>query len=110
MTFYDFGETIDNNTKFVFFGIPWDYLSSLKTANSSMAPQKIREISENLSLTTELGIGIPKLRIVDVGDVPIEPSNTENNIMEITNELLLSTRRVWPYNRRLETRKESPLH
>jgi len=87
LTFYDFGETIDNNTKFVFFGIPWDFLSSLKTANSSMAPQKIREISENLSLTTELGIEIPKLRIVDVGDVPIEPSNTENNIMEITNFL-----------------------
>ncbi len=85
MTFYDFGETIDDNTKFVFFGIPWDHLSSLKTVNSSMAPQKIREISENLALTTELGMEIPKLRIVDVGDVSIEPTNTENNIIEITN-------------------------
>ena len=85
MTFYDFGETIDDNTKFVFFGIPWDHLSSLKTVNSSMAPQKIREISENLALTTELGNEIPKLRIVDVGDVSIEPTNTENNIEEITN-------------------------
>lgn len=85
MTFYDFGETINDNTKFVFFGIPWDHLSSLKTVNSSMAPQKIREISENLALTTELGKEIPKLRIVDVGDVSIEPTNTENNIIEITN-------------------------
>jgi len=85
LTFYDFGETIDDNTKFVFFGIPWDHLSSLKTVNSSMAPQKIREISENLALTTELGNEIPKLRIVDVGDVSIEPTNTENNIEEITN-------------------------
>ncbi len=85
MAFYDFGETIDDNTKFVFFGIPWDHLSSLKTVNSSLAPQKIREISENLALTTELGNKIPKLRIVDVGDVSIEPTNTENNIIEITN-------------------------
>jgi len=85
LTFFDFGETIDINTKFVFFGIPWDHLSSLKTVNSSMAPQKIREVSENLALTTEMGIEIPKLDVVDVGNVSIEPANTESSIKEIIN-------------------------
>lgn len=87
MTFFDFGEIIDNNTEFVIFGIPWDYLSSLKTVNSAMAPHKIREISENLALTTEMGIEISKLKAVDVGDVLIEPVNTQNNIIGIINFL-----------------------
>ena len=85
MTFFDFGETIDHNTEFVFFGIPWDYLSSLEFVNSAMSPQKIREISENLALTTEMGIEIPKLKVVDVGNISIEPVNTEINIIGIVN-------------------------
>jgi agmatinase len=82
---FDFGEMIDNDTEFVFFGIPWNYLSSLEIVDSAKAPQKIREISENLGLTTEMGIEIPKLKIVDVGNVSIEPTNIENNIAEIIN-------------------------
>ncbi len=85
MTFFDFGEMIDNDTKFVFFGIPWNYLSSLEIVDSAKAPQKIREISENLGLTTEMGIEIPKLKVVDVGNVSIEPTNIENYIVEIIN-------------------------
>jgi agmatinase len=85
LTFFDFGETIDNDTEFVLFGIPWDYLSSLKTVNTAEAPQKIRDISENLSLTTEMGNEIPKLKVSDVGDVLIEPVNTENNIESVKN-------------------------
>jgi len=85
MTFFDFGDTIDNNTEFVIFGIPWDYLSSLEVVDSSKAPQKIREISKNLALTTEMGIEIPKLKVVDVGNVSIETTNIENNIIEILN-------------------------
>ncbi|MBY9010081.1 MAG: agmatinase [Candidatus Lokiarchaeota archaeon] len=85
MTFFDFGETIDNNTEFVFFGIPWDYLSSLIVADSARAPQKIREISENLGLTTEMGVEIPKLKVVDIGNISIEPVNIEKNIIEIVN-------------------------
>ena len=87
MTFFDFGEIIDSNTEFVFFGIPWDSLSSLEIVDSSNAPQKIREISENLALTTEMGIEIPKLKVIDVGNVSIEHLNTENNIKEIDNFL-----------------------
>ncbi len=85
MTFFDFGETIDKNTEFVFFGIPWDFLSSLKVVDSARAPQKIREISENLALTTEMGIEIPKLKVVDLGNISIEPVNIEKNIIEIVN-------------------------
>jgi agmatinase len=84
MTFFDFGEIIDSFTKFVFFGIPWDSLSTLEGADSSKAPQKIREITKNLALTTEMGIEIPKLRVVDIGDVRIDPLNTEINIKEIS--------------------------
>ncbi|NVM19538.1 MAG: agmatinase [Candidatus Lokiarchaeota archaeon] len=85
MTFFDFGETIENDTKFVFFGIPWDYLSSLEVVDSARAPQKIREISKNLGLTTEMGVEIPKLKLVDVGNVSIEPANIEKNLIEIVN-------------------------
>ncbi|GAF86666.1 unnamed protein product, partial [marine sediment metagenome] len=85
MTFFDFGEMIDYDTEFVFFGIPWNYLSSLEIVDSAKAPQKIREISENLGLTTEMGIEIPKLKVVDVGNVAIEPTNIENNIVEVEN-------------------------
>ena len=83
MTFYDFGETIDNDTRFVIFGIPWDYLTSLKAANSAIAPQKIREITSNLALTTEMGVEIPKLKVVDIGNVSIEPTNVNKSLEEI---------------------------
>ncbi|MFX1557478.1 MAG: agmatinase [Promethearchaeota archaeon] len=88
MTFFDFGEIIDKETKFVIFGIPWDYLTSIKTPNSAIAPQKIREVSSNLALTTEMGFEIPKLKVVDIGDVPIESTNVENNLKEINAFLL----------------------
>jgi agmatinase len=87
LTFFDFGEIIDSFTEFVFFGIPWDALSSLEVVDSACAPQKIREVSDNLALTTEMGIEIPELKVVDVGNVSIEPNNTENNIKEIVNFL-----------------------
>lgn len=89
MTFYDFGETIDNDTRFVIFGIPWDYLTSLKAANSAIAPQKIREITSNLALTTEMGVEIPKLKVVDIGNVSIEPINVNKNLEEIKNFISL---------------------
>ena len=87
LTFFDFGDTIDDNTKFVFFGIPWDTLSSLEVVDSARAPLKIREISDNLALTTEMGTEIPKLKVVDRGNVSIDPANIEDNIKNIVNFL-----------------------
>ena len=83
MKFYDFGDEIRSNTEFVIFGIPWDYLSSKDNVNSSMAPRAIREVTNNLALTTEMGVEIPSLKVVDIGDVSIDPTNIERNLNEI---------------------------
>ncbi|MHA1688063.1 MAG: arginase family protein [Promethearchaeota archaeon] len=83
MTFFDVGEIIDEKTEFVLFGIPWDYLTSLDNANSSIAPAHLRKISKNLALTTELGMEIPNLNLVDVGDVSIIPMKVESNFIAI---------------------------
>ncbi len=83
MNFFDFGEIIDEDTEFVIFGIPWDYLTSNEAPNSAIAPKKIREVTNDLALTTEKGFYIPKLKAVDVGDIKIEPSNVDKNLKEI---------------------------
>jgi agmatinase len=85
MKFYDFGEVVDSKSKFVLFGIPWDYLTSKKAPNSAIAPQKVREVTNDLALTTEMGIEIPKLEVIDLGDVQIEPSEVDKNLKEIKN-------------------------
>lgn len=72
MTFFDFGEVIKKDTEYVLFGIPWDYLTSIELPNSAIAPEKIREVTHNLALTTELGFRIPEFKVVDLGDVKIE--------------------------------------
>ncbi|MBY9017387.1 MAG: agmatinase [Candidatus Lokiarchaeota archaeon] len=88
MKFYDFGDIIASDTEFVIFGIPWDYLSSKDNVNSSTAPQKIREVTKDLALTTEMGVEIPSLKVVDIGDVSIDPTNIERNLREIKDFLI----------------------
>jgi len=83
MTFFDFGEIIDENTKFVIFGIPWDYLTSIDLPNSAIAPNEIRKTTNNLALTTELGDYIPKLDAVDIGDVDIIETDVNRNLKTI---------------------------
>ena len=83
MHFFDSGEIIENDTNFVFFGIPWDDLSSIKCTKSSNTPKKIRKITEDLALTTEMGFEIPKLKIIDAGNVKIDSNNIKRNILEI---------------------------
>jgi len=83
MKFYDFGDIIESDTQFVIFGIPWDYLTSIEAPNSAIAPRKIRDVTEHLGLTTELGYEIPNIKAVDVGDIKVEPSNVDKNLMEI---------------------------
>ena len=85
MNYFDFGEKINKDTEFVIFGIPWDYLTSIDAPNSAIAPLKIREVSDNLALTSEMGFKIPKITIVDFGDVHIEPKNVKKNLSEIKN-------------------------
>ena len=83
MKFFDFGEKIEQDTQFVIFGIPWDYLTSIDLPNSSIAPEKIRNVTNDIGWTTELGDHITKFKVVDVGDVSIEKANIETNIRTI---------------------------
>ncbi len=99
MTFFDFGEVIDKDTEFVIFGIPWDYLTSIKAPNSAIAPKEIRGVSNNLALTTELGFKIPEFKAVDLGDISIEKEDVEANLKEIKNyigEIYSDKRKVIP--------------
>jgi agmatinase len=83
MTFFDFGEVIDQDTEFVLFGIPWDFLTSIKAPNSALAPKEIREVTNNLALTTELGYKIPEFKVIDIGNVSIESEKVDKNLQEI---------------------------
>ncbi|TFF63597.1 MAG: agmatinase [Promethearchaeota archaeon] len=99
MNFFDFGELIKNDTEFCVFGIPWDYLTSIDLPNSAIAPNQIRKVTENLALTTEMGIEIPSLKVVDLGDVQIEKLSVEKNLKEIKkfiNEIYDQKKKIIP--------------
>ena len=84
MKFFDFGEVINSETEFVVFGIPWDYLTSIESPNSALAPSEVRKVSNDLALTTELGYIIPDLNVVDIGDINInDEENVDENISKI---------------------------
>lgn len=82
-SFFDFKKQCDKNTEFVIFGIPWDSLSSLENADSSLTPKKLREISYELARTTEIGLDITLINACDLGDIEIDPSDTGKNIKKI---------------------------
>jgi agmatinase len=88
MRFFDFNEKIKEDTQFVIFGIPWDYLTSIDLPNSSIAPENIRNVTNDIGWTTELGDYITKLKVVDVGDIPIEKVNVEKNLRTIENFII----------------------
>ncbi|MFX1569897.1 MAG: agmatinase [Promethearchaeota archaeon] len=85
MNFFDFNDIIKEDTQFVIFGIPWDYLTSIDLPNSSIAPQRIRNVTNDIGWTTELGDLINGFKIADVGDVAIEKQNVEKNLNSIKN-------------------------
>ena len=77
-TFYEFGEIIKSETQFAFFGVPWDALTTKKGVVSRNAPERIRAVSYDLALTTELGVEIPSLPVCDMGNVEINSDETKN--------------------------------
>ena len=83
MTFFEFSQVLEEDTQFVIFGIPWDYLTSTDLPNSSIAPEKIRKVTNDIGYTTELGYYIPKFKAVDIGDVNIEAPNVKKNLFSI---------------------------
>jgi len=66
MNFFNFGEKINRETRFVIFGVPWDYLSSTDLPNSSTSPETIRNLTEDIGYTTELGFVIPDIQAVRI--------------------------------------------
>jgi agmatinase len=85
MNFFDFDNEIKEDTRFVIFGIPWDYLTSIELPNSSIAPERIRNVTNDIGWTSELGHLINKFKVVDVGDIAIEEQNVEKNLNSIKN-------------------------
>lgn len=85
MKFFDSNENINEDTQFVIFGIPWDYLTSIDLPDSSIAPKRIRDVTNDIGWTSELGWPITNFKIADVGDIPIEKVNVEKNINIINN-------------------------
>lgn len=83
MRFFDFDKDIKKDTQFVIFGIPWDYLTSIDLPNSSIAPERIRNVTNDIGWTTELGDHMTKFKVIDVGDVLIEKVNVEKNLKTI---------------------------
>lgn len=83
MKFFDSGEEVTEDTQFVIFGIPWDYLTSIDLPNSSIAPKRIRDVTKDIGWTSELGDPITKFKIADVGNIPIEKANIEKNLKTI---------------------------
>ena len=83
MRFFNSSEEINKDTQFVIFGIPWDYLTSIDLPNSSTAPNKIRDVTNDIGWTSEMGLPITKFKIADVGDIKIEEKNVEKNINKI---------------------------
>ncbi len=83
MSFFDFGEVIEKDTQFVIFGIPWDYLTSINLPNSAIAPEKIRDVTRDIALTTEMGDHIPKFKAIDLGDIKIKEMEVDLNLKNI---------------------------
>ncbi len=83
MKFFDSSENIDEDTQFVIFGIPWDYLTSIELPDSSIAPKRIRDVTNDIGWTSEQGKPITDFKIVDVGDIPIIQEQTEKNLITI---------------------------
>ncbi|MFW9864571.1 MAG: arginase family protein [Candidatus Thorarchaeota archaeon] len=83
MNFFNFGEKVNKKTRYVIFGVPWDYLTSSDLPNSSTAPRSIRDLTDDIGYTTELGFHIPDFQAVDIGDVEINPTEVELNLNTI---------------------------
>jgi len=83
MNFFNFGKKINEDTRFVIFGVPWDYLTSTDLPNSSTSPETIRNLTDDIGYTTEIGFSIPNLQVADIGDVEIEPTDVEGNLKSI---------------------------
>ncbi len=97
MNFFNSNEDINADTQFVIFGIPWDYLTSIHLPNSSIAPKRIRNVTNDIGWTSELGWPITKFKITDVGNIPIKKEDIEKNL----NVIKQFVRRIYQKNEKI---------
>lgn len=83
MRFFNYSNEINDDTQFVIFGIPWDYFTSIDLPNSSIAPEKIRDVTDDIGWTSEQGQPITDFKIADVGNIPIIKDDIEKNLITI---------------------------
>ncbi len=73
--FMDFSSEIDENTEFIIIGIPIDGEMTQNRGICTDAPNIIRKISLDLSLTSEDGTDLNSLHIVDLGNMSSKRGN-----------------------------------
>ena len=67
--FMDFPSEPNENTKFAIIGVPFDGEMTQQRGRCYTAPDEIRSISKDLSLTSEDGTDLNELHIIDLGNV-----------------------------------------
>ncbi|MBN2155652.1 MAG: arginase family protein [Candidatus Lokiarchaeota archaeon] len=67
--FFDYPPTMNDHTQFILIGIPFDGDMTQNRGICTDAPDVIRRISLDLSLTSESGIDLNTLHMADVGNV-----------------------------------------
>ncbi len=67
--FLDFPSEPNENTEFIIIGVPFDGEMTQQRGRCHNAPDEVRMISLDLSLTSEDGMDLNQLQIVDLGDI-----------------------------------------
>ncbi|TFG16863.1 MAG: hypothetical protein EU530_11365 [Promethearchaeota archaeon] len=67
--FLDFPSEPNENTEFILIGVPFDGEMTQHRGRCHNAPDEVRIISLDLSLTSEDGIDLNQLHLVDLGDI-----------------------------------------
>lgn len=83
--FLDFSSVVKENTEFILIGIPLDGEMTQTRGKCITAPDEIRKISLDLSLTSENGTDLNSIHLVDVGD--IEGGSSDELITNISSLL-----------------------
>ncbi|MHA1340378.1 MAG: arginase family protein [Promethearchaeota archaeon] len=91
ISFFRFPSNNDDkkNIKYIFMGIPFDHGTTQNWGSTNDAPTLIRELSDYISLLTERNIYFNEdVRLLDVGNVLINPNLKSKQDFEIIKELI----------------------
>ncbi|MBD3352362.1 MAG: hypothetical protein GF364_12820, partial [Candidatus Lokiarchaeota archaeon] len=91
---------ITKDTNFVIVGVPFDHQSTQERGNTCDAPNKIRQLSDEISLVSDRGLYLDdRIKIADVGDIiekDCKLTNLRKSISEIVNKLHLINPKIVP--------------